>query len=192
MAFWYYSFGKWSSSSVVSNCWDLPNHEPQPSIHGLTCWVYSPILWQHWKRSIIPCVPLWPPADIAGLLEPLLPSCCSGWRERSPFFSLVHLWIIGNLVKGPWSLCRHLCYASSRLELQWKMQEILRPPFLLKFQDLGRDSIVFSSSKSLAMGGGHTGPFPGVLPSIWLLLSFWLLSLSPWKPLPSQGPFLRS
>lgn len=160
VAFWYYSFGKWSSSSVVSNCWDLPNPAQASTINpwtDLLSLFTDPVATL--ETLHYPLCSSVASADIAGLSGAVATSCCSGWRERSPFFSLVHLWIIGNL-EGTLVLVQTpmLCFLQTWATME--NAEILRPPFLLKFQDLGRDSIVFSSSKSLAMGGGHTRTLP--------------------------------
>lgn len=113
---------------------------------------------------------------------------------RPSFCSPLHVLLIGTLeAKGPWSTCRHPCHAASTLEPWWGAQGscfLPAKPHLLRSQNFGGASLVVSNSKGLAMGGGHARTLPRDAPWHLTWLSFWLLSLSAWKP--SQGPFLRN
>lgn len=132
VALWYYNFGKWLSS-VVSNCWDSLNSAQASTINPWTDLLSlstDPVATLEMLYFL-----LWSSvasADIAGLSGAVATSCCSGWRERSPFFSRLHLWLIGNLegtlvlVQTP-MLCFFQTWATTG------NAGILLPPLLLKF-----------------------------------------------------------
>ena len=192
VAFWYYNFGKWSSSSVVSNCWDSPNPAQASAINPWTDLLSlspDPVATLGMFHFLLcPSVA----SDDIAVSGVIATSCCSGCvrdHPSSPHSCLAH--------RNPWrdlGPCadRHLCYASSRLELQWETQGPCFLPFCSNFKILAGIPLCSLTLRAWPWAVVMQGPFPGVHPSIWLLLSFWLLSLSPWKPLPSQGPFLRS
>lgn len=133
VALWYYNFGKWSSSSVVSNCWDSPNSAQASTINPWTDLLSLSTDHVATLETLhfLLCSSV-ASADIAGLSGAVATSCCSDWRERSAFSSPLHLWLIGNL-EGTLVLVQTpmLCFLQT-----WTTMGnagILLLPLLLKF-----------------------------------------------------------
>lgn len=81
VALWYYNFGKWSSSSVVSNCWDSPNSAQASTINPWTDLLSLSTDHVATLETLhfLLCSSV-ASADIAGLSGAVATSCCSDWR----------------------------------------------------------------------------------------------------------------